>query len=311
MERKTARLQVLTAMVVGLLAVLAFPSLARGQACCAGSSAVTPGRLALHEDALVGIDARVTGAYGSFDPTGTFAATPSGASEADFEQDVFAAIRVLSRGQAALVVPLVETRRTTSNDSEFGGGLGDINASIRYDFIYASESHVVPGIALLAGVTAPTGTPIESATKPLATDATGVGTYQGNLGVSVEKVTGPWLFGATGLVAKRATRVSQGVTESLASQWTALVVAAYTFHSEAALALSGSYTAEGDAVVDGAQVANSNRRLFAVTISGVMPLSDRLRLQAALTIDPPVSSLGENQPAAGIGATITAIYGWL
>ena len=294
-----------------VVAIVGWSSLARGQACCAGSSAVTPARLALHEDALVGIDVRASDAYGSFDPTGTFVSTPSGASETDFEEDLFAAIGVTPRGQAALLVPLVETRRTTPSDAELGGGLGDVNASVRYDFIYAAESRYVPGIAVLAGVTFPTGTPPESATKPLATDATGVGTYQGNFGISVEKALGPWLFGATGLVAKRATRTADGVTEALAAQWTALLVAAYTFRSEAAIALSGSFTAEGDAAIDGMTQPSTRRRLVAFSASGVLPLSDRLRLQGALTIDPPVSSFGVNQPASGVGVTITAIYAWL
>jgi hypothetical protein len=291
-----------------VLAVLAAARVAHAQACCAGSSAVTPGRLALHEDALFGLSARATDGYGSFDPTGTFISMPSGTSEVDLEQDLFGALRVASRGQVALLVPLVETRRTTPSASELGGGLGDINASVRYDFIYAAEARRVPGIALLAGVTFPTGTPPESAEKPLATDATGVGTYQANAGVSVEKALGPWLLGATGLVAKRATRTTQGVTESLAAQWTVLAVAAYTFPSELAFALSGSLTTEGEATIDSMIEPDTNRRLVAITASGVIPMSDRLRVQGALTFDPPASSLGANQSVAGIGATLTVIY---
>ncbi len=302
-------------MGVAALAVLAVlvgaPALARAQACCAGSSAVTPGRLALHEDALVGTDARFTDGYGSFDPTGTFVAMPSGASEVDLEQDLFGAVRVLSRGQAALLVPLVETWRKTTTDSELGGGIGDVNASVRYDFIYAAEARYAPGIAVLAGVTFPTGTPPESATKPLATDATGVGTYQANFGISLEKAIGPWLVGATGLVAKRADRTAQGVTEALATQWTALLVGAYTFRSETAIALSGSFTAEGDAKIDGVTEPSTHRRLIAFSISGVRPLSDRLRLQGALTVDPPLSAFGANQSVAGVAATVTVIYAWL
>jgi hypothetical protein len=294
-----------------VIALLVGSHRAHAQACCAGSTAVTPARLALHEDALVGADVRATDAYGSFDPTGTFVSTPNGASETDFEEDLFAAVRLFTRGQAALLVPLVETRRTVPGDSEFGGGIGDVNASVRYDFIYAGEARYVPGISVLAGVTFPTGTPPESATKPLATDATGVGAYQGNLGISFEKSIGPWLLGVTGIVAKRSTRTSQGVTEALASQWTVLAVAAYTFSSEAAVALSASFTAEGDATIDDELQPDTRRRLVAISASGLYPVSDRLRLQGALTFDPPASQLGINQPSAGIGATVTAVYAWL
>ena len=42
------------------------------------------------------------------------------------------------------MVPLVETRRTTPSDAELGGGIGDLNASVRYDFVYAAEARYVP-----------------------------------------------------------------------------------------------------------------------------------------------------------------------
>ncbi|HUJ56896.1 MAG TPA: hypothetical protein VLX92_00230 [Kofleriaceae bacterium] len=295
--------------LIGLV-VLGGATDAAAQACCAGSNVVTPARLELHDDALVGIEARATDAYGSFDPTGTFVATPPGASELDLEQDVFGALRVLPRGQVAVLVPLIETRRTVPGDKELGGGLGDLNLSARYDFIYASEARYVPGISLLVGVTFPTGTPPESASMPLATDATGVGAYQANLGISIEKAIGPWLVGATGLVAKRAQRTADGVTESLAAQWTALAVAAYTLRSGVAVALSGSFTAEGTATIDGMDEPGSRRRLVAISASGVMPLSDQLRLQGAITFDPPLSSMGINQPAAGVGLAATVVYAW-
>ncbi len=293
------------------VALLAAPSFAHAQACCAGAAAVTPGRLSLHEDALVGIDARVTDGYGSFDPTGTFLTMPAGTSEVDLEEDVFGAIRFLHRAQVAVLVPMIETRRTVPGQDAFGGGLGDINLGGRYDFIYSSEARYVPGIAVLAGVTFPTGTPPESATAALATDATGIGAYQANLGVAVEKVIGRWLVGATGLVAKRATRTADGVSESLAAQWTGLVAIGYTIRGEASIALSASVTSEGDARIDGAVSPDSNRRLVAISLGGAVPLSDRLRLQGALTFDPPLGAFGENQPVAGVGATATVIYAWL
>lgn len=297
--------------LVVLAVALAAPRVAHAQACCAGAAAVTPGRLALHEHALVGVDARVTDGYGSYDPTGTFVTMPTGTSETDLEQDVFGAIRVLPRGQVALLVPIVETRRSVPGQGAFGGGLGDINLGVRYDFIYASESRYVPGIAVLAGVTAPTGTPPESATSGLATDATGVGAYQANLGVALEKTLGRWLVGATGLVAKRATRTADGVSESLAAQWTGLVAVAYTIRGDTSVALSGSVTAEGDARIDGAAAADSHRRLVAFSLGGATSVSDQIRLQAALTFDPPVGAFGENQPVAGVGVTGTVIFAWL
>src|SRR5580704_3662537 len=89
------------------LSVLA-PATARAQACCAGTGAVTPGRLGVLEDALVGLEAKAGLVAGSFDPGGRPVASPPGAGEVDLEQDAFGALRVLSRGQVSLLVPVVE-----------------------------------------------------------------------------------------------------------------------------------------------------------------------------------------------------------
>ncbi len=225
-------------------------------------------------------------------------AAPAGAHELDFEQDLFGAVRVLPRGQAALLVPWVETYRKTPTASETGGGLGDINLSVRYDFVLTREHRYIPGIGLLAGVTLPTGTAVEDAHKPLATDATGIGAFQGTLGLALEQVFGPWLVGCSGWASKRASRMSQGVRYGLAPQFTALASAAYVLDSGASLALFGTYTAEGNSSVNGVQVAESSHRLLRVTLAGLYPLTDKARLLADVFLDPPVQSVSANQPAS-------------
>ena len=54
---------------LGALALtLAAPAVARAQACCAGGTALSPGRLNLHESALVGLQVKMTGITGSSIP---------------------------------------------------------------------------------------------------------------------------------------------------------------------------------------------------------------------------------------------------
>src|SRR5262245_52270935 len=101
----TSRSRACIAVVAALAVVLASPRRAAAQACCAGAAAVTPARLAVHEDALVGVQARTSDVFGSFFPDGTYVAAPAGATEWDLEQDVFGAIRVAPRAQVALLVP--------------------------------------------------------------------------------------------------------------------------------------------------------------------------------------------------------------
>lgn len=298
----------LSALATALLA-LAIPARARAQACCAGSGALTPGRLAIHEKALIGGQLRAAGVLGSFDARGNYTGSPSGSSELDFEQDLYGAVRVVDQGQLALLVPFVETRRQAQGGSEFGGGVGDLNASARYDFYNAGRSKFIPGIAMLAGLTLPTGRSVESAKRPLATDATGVGALQGNIGVAAEQSYGHWLFNSTFLVAKRVGRTVNGVTETLGTQFTVLAATAYSFDNDAALALLASFTVEGQAVINGSRVPDSQRRLLLVSVAGLWPLSDTWRLQGSLFLNPPVPQLGRNTPATG-GFTFGVLHSW-
>jgi hypothetical protein len=289
------------------LAAWGSPSRAWAQACCAGGSVVTPGRLELHEDALVGVQLKAATVLGSYDPSGRYAASPAGDTEGDFEQDLFGAVRLLRRGQVALLVPIVETQRKDTQDpARFGGGLGDVNLGARYDFVVAGESRYVPGVALLGGLTFPTGkAPDAFATPAQVIDTTGVGVFQANAAVAAEQTFGPWLVNATGLLAVRTARSG----EQLAPQVTLLAAVAYTLPSDAALALSASYTFEGEATLDGASLPASSRRVTVVTLSGLWPVTDAWRLLGGLYIDPPIDRLGSNQPAVG-GLTLTVIRSW-
>lgn len=291
-----------------LLSVLT-PRRVLAQACCAGASVVTPGRLSVHEQALLGVELKVSDVFGSFSAQGKFRALSSGSREWGFEQDLFGALRATDRAQLALLLPTVETYRSTPVGSELGGGIGDINLSGRYDFVLAGESRYVPGIALLAGLTLPTGTPVESAHRPLATDATGVGAFQGNVGLALEQTTGPWLFGLTGLAAKRATRRADGVSTRLATQWTALGTVAYIFPNDLALAVLASYTAEGLAETNGQRTPGSSRRIPLFGVSGLYPISDRWRLQGSAVWTPPISNLGQNLPA-NAGIALIVVRSW-
>jgi hypothetical protein len=300
--------------------MLTFAPRASAQACCAGAGALTPGRLAVHEDALVGVQIRAATMLGSFDDGAHYNSVSAGDPanpyrENDFEEDIFGAIRVLRRGQVALLVPVVETYRHAGGLNEFGGGIGDVNLSLRYDFLLAGQSRYVPGIALLAGVTAPSGTPpdAQNPSKPLGTDATGVGAWQGNVGLALEQTYGPWLFNATELFAWRAPRTANiaGIseTEALAPQLVTLLGVAYTFDNDASVALFGSYTFEATATLDSGAAPDSARRALLLSVSGVYPLSDRLRLRASPFFNPPLSGTGQNQTAT-VGLTLGILWSW-
>lgn len=297
------------ASAVAAAALLLAARSAEAQACCAGSGAVTPARLGVHEDALIGMQLR--GAYhlGSHDATGGYVATPSHARELDLEQNVFAAIRVLRRAQLSVLVPFVETYRRSSGRSSMGGGIGDVNVAARHDLILAGEARV-PGIGLLAGVTLPTGTPAESAKNALATDATGIGAVQANAGIAIEQSFGAWFASVSALFSYRAPRDVRNTRMLLAPQYTALASAGYAFESGATVAAMVSYSIEGNATANGVTVASSARRVIVVTLAGAVPISDQLRVVASVFSNPPIDSLGLNQPTT-VGLTLGVIGAYL
>ncbi len=302
--------------LLSLAPVVAAPRAAFAQACCAGGSAVTPGRLAVHEDYLVGLDAKAGRVTGTYDQNGHFAYASH--DEVDLEQDVFGAVRVFDRGQLALLVPFVETRRTgetpAGSVAQLGGGIGDVNLSARYDFVRAHESSVMPGVALLAGLTVPTGRPPEKATPPLQADATGIGAFQLNAALALEQTFGHWLVNATGIVAKRTAHGG----EVLGTQVTLLAAGAYTFDDDAAIALSASYAFEGNAGCTGgselcpegtSSVPGSAKATTTLTLSGLWPVTDAWRILGGVYFAPPVGALGDNEPATE-GLTVTVIRAW-
>jgi len=294
-------------MAAAVLACAIFaPARALAQACCAGSGTVTPARLAMHEQALAGLTLRGAAVMGSYDPSGHYTKNPARASELDFEEDLFGAIKVLRRGQLAAFVPVVETRRAAGGTTDFGGGLGDVNVGARYDFVNTGEYLGAPGVALLAGLTLPTGRAPESASGPLAADATGTGAVQTNFGVAFEQTIDDWLFSATTLVALRSPRDVRGVRERLGLQITELVAAAYSFSAEEAAGVVVSYTIEDEAVVGGLIAPMTARRIATISLVGVMGIADGWRVQGALAFDPPISGFGKNLPAT-TGLSISGI----
>jgi hypothetical protein len=306
----------LIAALLGALpgTLLAWSGPALGQACCAGGSAVTPARLELHEDYAIGFETHATLITGSFLGTNYLTNQP-GSSEIDLEEDLLATARFFGRGQVSLDVPGLATYRADTGISDFGGGLGDINLGARWDFIEASESQHFPGIALLLGVTVPTGRPADApSASALAANATGIGAFQLTGGVALEKIFGTHvLVDLSGLVSQRLPRTveigGQTIQETLGAQLFAIAAVGWVFDSGIAVALSGTFTGELDAVLDGQRVPQSGRSLTTFSLSGSLPINDNWRLQGSVFDEPQISGLGANQPI-GTGLTFTVLRTW-
>jgi hypothetical protein len=287
---------------------LAVPASARAQACCAGGMVLSPGRLQVHESALVGVLVRGTGVTGSFDAKGAFVA-PKGAIEADFEEDLVATLRVLADGQFTVIAPIVETYRHVPGISDAGGGLGDLQVSARWDATYAGASVRIPGIAVLATLVLPTGLPLEQAKHPLSSDATGTGAVQGGLGLSLEQTFGKVLYNLTGSGTLHTARTVGGVRTQLGPSFNAFAALGYSFDAGPVAAVTASYTGTLDARTNGADEPSSARTQLRFALSGGWSFDDRWRMQASVFGDPPARHFGQSQPA-GLGASIVLFRTW-
>lgn len=289
------------AALAGVL-VLAAPSVARAQACCAGASALGTGRLAPHEDAVAGVAVRGLVYHGSISREGAYTGWHSGTAELGFEQDLIGTFRVLRHGQLTAVVPIVETYRSVPGLSDFGGGLGDVQLAARYDFVEPGMSPTWPGVALTWSLTLPTGVAPESAQSPLGTDATGTGTVLAAGQLVLERGFGDALVQVAGGAEWRSPREVSGLHTQRGPAFTVSGAGGYSFDSGVVAAVTLAYRAELDARLEGVTVPGSGRELLRVGVSGGYSLPDEWRIQAAVTADVPAAPFSRNEQ---VGATAT------
>jgi hypothetical protein len=210
-----------------------------------------------------------------------------------------------------VLVPVLESwRRTSTTGSEFGGGIGDLNVNARYDFIYGNELSYAPGVALLLGVTVPTGRAPEEAELPLGSDATGLGAWQLSAGLGLERSFGDFLLSAAGILSKRTVREVRGIESELGAEVTGMLGVAYTIRDDASAAVVGTYTYEGNATVDDEEVPNTARKQLRLAAVASFSILDEWRLQGGFFGDPPANGVGQNQ-IASLGGSFTIIRSFL
>ena len=298
------------ATCVALAALVLVPRVARAQSCCAGAGLVIPARLRLHEDYAVGLQTRGRAIVGSFDATGDYHGSSSG--NVDGEQDVLAAMRFLDKGQAAVLIPFMATRRSVPGLAEWGAGIGDVALMARYDFTIAGQHPRFPGVAVLLGLLLPTGRAADDARNTLATDATGTGTWEGSIGLGLEQ---SWrhLFAAfEGWIGQRSPRAAEGVRQSFEPRFTALLLGGYVFDNELSLGLfvtanwqGASHDRSSDQVIQGSETS---------LVSGggalVVPITDAWRAQGTAYLNAPFTNFGRNE-LSGVGASLSVLRVWM
>ena len=283
---------------------------AHGQACCASAGLIVPTRLRSYEDVAVGLQARGRSVFGAFNAGGTYAAGGAGESEWALGQDFFAVARLLGRGQLALLVPFVETWRAVPGASSAGGGVGDVAMSARWDVVETGERHPVPGVALLLGLTFPTGTAPEEAGDSLAAGSTGQGSFEGTAGVGLEQAWQPYFVAATFTAGLRTSRQVGGVRQSFAPRLTGLLAVGRMLPRGATIGVFTTAMLQGQSRDDRGAIAASELSLLTVGAAGTFSVSDHWRLQGTLSGNPPLTGAGRNQPT-GAGLSLSIMRLWL
>jgi hypothetical protein len=291
--------------VVCVLVLAAAPPV-HAQACCAGVSLVGPVRLTPHEDALVSLGLSGSPQLGSLDGHARFVGTPARTGALDVVQTLSGVLRVLKEGQLGLSVPLQQGVRWAPGVTEAGVGLGDLSVSFRYDFLLAGESARLPGLAVLAGVTLPTGRAPEAGRNPLGSDATGAGLWQGGVGVGLEQAWGHLFVQGAGLVQQSLPRTALGVHETLGPGLSFSFAAGWAFDAGAALALSASALVGLPAWLEGVRVVGTERVLTSLSLGGAVPLAAAWRLQGSVTGQLP---LGLNEPVS-LTVSVLLLRSW-
>ena len=194
----------------------------------------------------------------------------------------------------------------------FGGGLGDLAASARFDAVNAGERGRWPGVAIIAGLSIPTGqAPDEAgADDPLSTSGTGTGSFEGNLGLAIEEIVGSGFVSVAGWLSKRGARAADGVEQSFAPRLTALVSGGYTFGHDTTVGAFASLLRQGDAHDASGAIANSGVALVTAGAALALPFWDSWRLQKTLFSDVPIAGWGRNQ-TVGFGGTLAIIRFWI
>ena len=162
---------------------------------------------------------------------------------------------------------------------------------------------------MIAGASAPTGTPPEKANDVLAAGATGTGAVQGWGGLSLEQAWGPWLALATTTVTVRAEREVGATRSALPPRFSAGLLGAHAWKSGIALAAGASYALEGRATVDGITVAGSARRALTTTVALQIPAGDLGRIVTTVFATPPLPGVSAGE-AAPVGLSVALIRPW-
>lgn len=299
-------------MVTGALAVCLAPPPARGAACCLSAGVFGIGRLVIWEELAVGTSFSLGQGMGLWDERTRWRGFGEAYDETLGVADVYGLLRLGERLQAFARVPWLFTVRGAQDSSEFGHGLGDLQAGLRFEAISIGEYLELPALALTASIMAPTGRRPESVSTRLGTGTSGRGVWLFSLALSLEYAILPWFvrldFG--GSVSLPFTREDLGLVQTYGpALQLGLFVGRELVPDTWVLAIGLVEEWELPYWLDGALVPDSSARSPTFSVSSSWQLDPNWMLQASALWNPPLDELGKNR-FGRLGGTIGVRYGY-
>ncbi len=266
------------------------------QPCCAGGTTISPARLAPHEWALLGIALRFDRKTGDFNRDAAYVAT-DGESQVGLREDLLLALRLIDRLQVGMSAVYLQTWKSFDSDADFGGGLGDLGFSARYDFLEPGEHAIIPGIALAAGLSVPTGTTLERAKSPIAADVTSSGFTQATIALSLGDIFFDRVFiEADAAFTYWIPRDVESLRVTRGPQLALSLGASWALGMSTNIGALGTFELQGETETDGVAAAGSNRRSTTIALIAAQSF-DGFRLQMSIFDALPIDALGRNEPA--------------
>lgn len=277
------------------LAVALVPAAAEAAACCLSTSAFGAGRLAVWEQAAVGLNLSASTASGHFDGAGAYH-SHDGYAEREGRATLFALLRLSDSLEASARLPWVVGAREAGALSETGHGVGDLALSLRWELLALGRYAELPGVALTFGATLPTGRATDQSERVLAADVTGFGYSVLSAGISLERARDPVfvrldLAGLLPLpheVGGRSYRTGPGLELQLGG--------GVDVGGGVVLALAPRLRWMSDGIRDGVTLEDSSTLELAVGPSLSWALHQRWTLQASFETGLPIDGLGSNRP---------------
>lgn len=294
-----------------VLLTLTWPTHATAAACCLSATALGIGRLLTWETLAVGLRFSWTEGLGLWDQNARFHLLDDGDRERLLTTQLWSMVRMSRRWSGYAAVPMVVPYRAVEDDGEWGVGMGDIRTGVRWDVVELGEYRRLPGVALHAAVTAPTGRPTDRSNSMWGADVTGRGAWVLSAGATVERTTGHWFWrvdtGATIPLPRQLERPD--VVQRFGPGAQAALSSGYQVRTGMVLSGYVRATYEGRIRHDGEPIANASARETAVGVAVSWRMAEHWTLQAAAEAPLAASRLGDNRFAYATG-TIGVRYGY-